>query len=68
MEIGEEILEYHDYHGMAEPQELIETLIKKESHKRKPTRSFWEEGYICRIQWYIKGLPNILPRIQEYIH
>ena len=35
MEIGEEILEYHEDNDMAEPQESIETIIKKVSHKRK---------------------------------
>ena len=37
MEIGEAILEDHKDHDMAEPQELVEKLLKKDSHKRKPT-------------------------------
>ena len=35
MEIGENILEDHEYHDMEEPQEPVETLLKKDSHKRK---------------------------------
>ena len=31
-------------------------------------RSLWEEGYIRRIQSYIKFLLNILPRAQEDRH
>ena len=37
MEIGEAILEYHEDHDMMEPHELVETLLKKKSHKRKPS-------------------------------
>ena len=34
MEIGEAILEDHEDHDMAEPQEPVETLLEKDSHKR----------------------------------
>ena len=36
MEIGEAILVDHEDHDMAEPQEPVETLLEKDSHKRKP--------------------------------
>ena len=36
MEIGESILEYHEDHDMEEPQELVEIILYKDSHKRKP--------------------------------
>ena len=39
MEIGEVILEDPEYHDMTEPQELVETILEQDSHKRKPT---WE--------------------------
>ena len=29
----------HEYHDMEEPQESVETILEKDSHKRKPT---WE--------------------------
>ena len=35
MEIGESIPEYHEDHDMEEPQELVETFLEKDSHKRK---------------------------------
>ena len=37
MEIGEAIPKDHEDHDMAEPQESVETILEKESHKRKPT-------------------------------
>ena len=37
MEIVEAIPEYHEYHDMMQPQELVETILEKDSHKRKPT-------------------------------
>ena len=43
MEIGESILEDHEYHNMTEPQDMVETFLEKESHKRKPT---WEQELI----------------------
>ena len=43
MEIGEEILEDPEDHDMTKPQELVETFLKKESHKRKPA---WERELI----------------------
>ena len=36
-EIGEAILEDHEYHDMEEPQDPVETLHENDSHKRKPT-------------------------------
>ena len=36
MEIGEEIPEDHEYHDMAKPQESVEIILEKDSHKRKP--------------------------------
>ena len=41
MEIGEAIPEDHEDHDMAERQEPIETILEKDSHKRKPTWA-WE--------------------------
>ena len=35
MEIGETILEQNQDHDMEEPKELLETILKKDSHKRK---------------------------------
>ena len=37
MEIGEAILEDHEDHNMTEPQEMVDTIIEKDPHKRKPT-------------------------------
>ena len=36
MEIGEAIPEDHEDHDMEEPQEMVETILDKDSHKRKP--------------------------------
>ena len=36
MEIGEAISKDHEDHDMVEPQEPVETLFEKHSHKRKP--------------------------------
>ena len=41
MEIREAIRVAHEDHDMAEPQEPVEILLEKESHKRKPTWA-WE--------------------------
>ena len=41
MEIRETIPEYHEDHDMAEPQELVETIPEKDSHKRKKSWA-WE--------------------------
>ena len=49
MEIGEAILEYHEDHDMAEPQELVETLLEKYSHKMKPT---WALELIQEVKKY----------------
>ena len=43
MEIRELILEYHEYHDMEEPLEPVETVLEKESHKRKLA---WERELI----------------------
>ena len=37
----EAIPEDHEDHDMEEPQELVKTLLEKDSHKRKPI-SAWE--------------------------
>ena len=37
IEIGESILEDHEYHDMIEPQESVEKFLDKDSHKRKPS-------------------------------
>ena len=39
MKIVEAIQELHEDNDMAEPQDPVETLHEKDSHKRKPT---WE--------------------------
>ena len=49
MEIGEEILEDHEDHDMEEPQELVETLPEKDSHKRKPS---WAHDLIQEAEMY----------------
>ena len=41
MEIGEAILEDHEDHDMTEPQDLVEKILEKDSHKRKPSWA-WE--------------------------
>ena len=41
MEIGEAIREGPEDHNMTKPQETVETLLEKESHKRKPAWA-WE--------------------------
>ena len=37
MEIEETIPEDHEDHDMTEPQEPVKTMLKKDSHKRKPS-------------------------------
>ena len=37
MEIGEAIPEENEDHSMTKPQEIVETFLEKDSHKRKPT-------------------------------
>ena len=53
MEIGEAIPEDHEYHDMKEPQDLVETLLKKDSHKRKQT---WSRELIQEEERY--GTPK----------
>ena len=36
MEIGEAIPKDPEDHDMAEPQKPVETILEKDSHKRKP--------------------------------
>ena len=38
MTIEEKIPQHHEDHNMAEPQDHVEPLHEKDSHKRKPTR------------------------------
>ena len=49
MEIGEAIAEENEYYDMEEPQEQVETLLEKESHKRKPT---WAREIIREAERY----------------
>ena len=49
MKIREAIQEEHEYHNMEEPQDLVETLLEKNSHKRKPT---WEQELIQEVERY----------------
>ena len=49
MEIGEVILEDHEDHDTKEPQELVETFLEKDSHKRKPT---WAQELIREVERY----------------
>ena len=49
MEIGEAIPEYHEDHDIAEPQAPIETLLEKDSHKRKPA---WAQELIHEAERY----------------
>ena len=57
MEIGEALLEYDEDHDMAEPQEPIETILEKDSHKRKPA---WERELIREVERY--GTPKGIHR------
>ena len=57
MEIGEAIPEDHEDHDMTEPQELVETFLEKDSHKRKPT---WERELILEAKRY--GAPEGIHR------
>ena len=57
MEIGEAIQEYHEDHDMMEPQEPVETILEKDSHKRKPT---WEQELIREVERY--GAPKGIHR------
>ena len=53
MEIGEEIPKYHEDHDMEEPQEPVETILEKDSHKRKST---WAREPIQEAESY--GAPE----------
>ena len=57
MEIGESIPEDYEDHDMAEPQESIEKLLEKDSHKRKPA---WEWELIQEAERY--GTPKGMHR------
>ena len=57
MEIGEAILEYHKDHNMVEPQELVETILEKDSHKRRPS---WAQELIREVESY--GAPELIHR------
>ena len=57
MEIGEAIPEYHEDHDMEEPQEPVEIILKKDSHKRKPT---WARELIQEAERY--GAPEGMHR------
>ena len=49
MEIGEAIPEDHEDHDMAEPQEPVETILEKDSHKRKPA---WAQELVREAERY----------------
>ena len=57
MEIGEEIPEDHEDHDMEEPQDLVEKILEKDSHKRKPT---WARELIREAESY--GAPEGIHR------
>ena len=57
MEMEEEIPKYHEDHDMAKPQEPIETLHEKNSHKRKPA---WAQELIQDVERY--GAPDGMHR------
>ena len=57
MEIGEAIPEDHEDHDMEKPQEPIETIIEKDSHKRKPA---WARELIREAERY--GTPEGIHR------
>ena len=57
MEIGESIPEDHEDHDMVEPQEPVETILEKDSHKRKPT---WARELIREAERY--GAPEGIHR------
>ena len=65
MEIGEAILEDHEDHDMVEPQEPVETLFEKDSHKRKPT---WARELIQEAERYVapKGMHRERKREKPY--
>ena len=49
MEIGEAILEDHEYHDIAEPQEPVNTFLEKDSHKREQA---WTQELIQEAEMY----------------
>ena len=57
MAIEETILEYHEDHDMEETQELVESLHKNNSYKRKPT---WARELIQHAKKY--GAPDGMHR------
>ena len=57
MEIGEAIPEDPEYRDMTEPRELVETILEKDSHKRKPT---WARELIREAEMY--GAPKGIHR------
>ena len=65
MEIGEEILEYHEYHEMEEPQDLVETLLDNESHKRKPSWA-WELIQEAKRYGTLEGMHRERKRPKPY--
>ena len=65
MEIGEAIPQDHEYHDMAEPQELIETPYEKESHKRKPTWA-WELLQDAKMYDAQEGMHREMKRPKHY--
>ena len=65
MEIGEAIPEDHEDHDMTEPQELVETFLEKDSHKRKPT---WARELIREAKRYgaLEGIHRERKSVNPY--
>ena len=57
MEIGEVIPKDHADQDVTEPQETVETILEKDSHKRKPT---WEWDLLREAERY--GAPEGMHR------
>ena len=65
MKIREEIPEYPKDHNTTEPQEPIETILEKDSHKRKPT---WVLEIIQEAERYgtLEGIHRERKRVNPY--
>ena len=65
MEIGEAILEDPEDHYMTEPQEPVETILEKDSHKRKPA---WAQELLWEVERYgaLEGIHRERKREKPY--
>ena len=65
MEIEESIPEDHVNHDMTERQELVETFLEKDSHKRKPA---WERYILWEDERYgaLEGIYRERKREKPY--